>query len=54
VLGATEVDVNFNANVVTHSDGRLLRGLDGEQNCLLAGCTILGSALVPRSDSGDR
>jgi citrate lyase subunit alpha / citrate CoA-transferase len=24
VLGATEVDVNFNANVVTHSDGRLL------------------------------
>jgi citrate lyase subunit alpha/citrate CoA-transferase len=24
VLGATEVDVNFNGNVVTHSDGRLL------------------------------
>jgi citrate lyase subunit alpha/citrate CoA-transferase len=24
ILGATEVDVNFNANVVTHSDGVLL------------------------------
>jgi citrate lyase subunit alpha/citrate CoA-transferase len=41
VLGATEVDVNFNANVVTHSDGRLLHGIGGWQNCLFAGCTIL-------------
>jgi citrate lyase subunit alpha/citrate CoA-transferase len=41
VLGATEVDVNFNANVVTHSDGRLLHGIGGWQNCLQAGCTIL-------------
>ncbi len=41
VLGATEVDVNFNANVVTHSDGRLLHGIGGWQNCLTAGCTIL-------------
>ena len=41
VLGATEVDVNFNANVVTHSDGRLLHGIGGWQNCLAAGCTIL-------------
>jgi citrate lyase subunit alpha / citrate CoA-transferase len=41
VLGATEVDVNFNANVVTHSDGRLLHGIGGWQNCLDAGCTIL-------------
>ena len=41
VLGATEVDVNFNANVVTHSDGRLLHGIGGWQNCLSAGCTIL-------------
>src|SRR5947207_4293673 len=41
VLGATEVDVNFNANVVTHSDGRLLHGIGGRQNCLEAGCTIL-------------
>jgi len=41
VLGATEIDVNFNANVVTHSDGRLLHGIGGWQNCLAAGCTIL-------------
>ena len=41
VLGATEVDVNFKANVVTHSDGRLLHGIGGWQNCLFAGCTIL-------------
>jgi len=41
VLGATEVDVDFNANVVTHSDGRLLHGIGGWQNCLAAGCTIL-------------
>src|ERR1700757_361481 len=42
VLGATEVDVNFNANVVTHSDGRLLHGIGGWQNCLFSGCSILG------------
>jgi citrate lyase subunit alpha/citrate CoA-transferase len=41
VLGATEVDVDFNGNVVTHSDGRLLHGVGGWQNCLFAGCTIL-------------
>jgi citrate lyase subunit alpha/citrate CoA-transferase len=41
VLGATEVDVNFNANVVTHSDGKLLHGIGGWQNCLFGGCTIL-------------
>jgi len=41
VLGATEVDSDFNANVVTHSDGRLLHGIGGWQNCLSAGCTIL-------------
>ena len=41
VLGATEVDLNFNANVVTHSDGRLLHGIGGWQNCLFGGCTIL-------------
>src|SRR5437660_548402 len=41
VLGATEVDVNFNGNAVTHSDGRLLHGIGGWQNCLFAKCTIL-------------
>ncbi|MGH7452177.1 MAG: citrate lyase subunit alpha, partial [bacterium] len=41
VLGATEVDVNFNANVVTHSDGCLLHGIGGWQDCLFAKCVIL-------------
>jgi len=41
VLGATEVDCNFNANVVTHSDGLLLHGIGGWQDCLFAKCTIL-------------
>jgi len=41
VLGATEVDVNFNGNVVTHSDGFLLHGIGGWQNCLYSKCTIL-------------
>lgn len=41
ILGATEVDVNFNANVVTHSDGALLHGIGGWQNCLFSKCTIL-------------
>jgi citrate lyase subunit alpha/citrate CoA-transferase len=41
VLGATEVDVLYNANVVTHSDGRLLHGIGGWQNCLFGGCVIL-------------
>jgi len=41
VLGATEVDVSFNANVVTHSDGKLLHGIGGWQNCLFSKCTIL-------------
>jgi len=41
VLGATEVDVNFNANVVSHSDGLLLHGIGGWQNCLFSKCSIL-------------
>lgn len=41
ILGATEVDVNFNGNVVTHSDGYLLHGIGGWQNCLFSKCTIL-------------
>jgi citrate lyase subunit alpha/citrate CoA-transferase len=44
VLGATEVDLAFNGNVVTHSDGRLLHGIGGWQNCLTAKCAML---LVP-------
>lgn len=41
VLGATEVDLNFNANVVSHSDGYLLHGIGGWQNCLFSKCVIL-------------
>lgn len=44
VLGATEIDTNYNANVVTHSDGRLLHGIGGWQNCLYSKCVML---LVP-------
>jgi len=31
-LGATEVDINFNVNVNTHSDGMLLHGIGGHQD----------------------
>ncbi|HDP95333.1 MAG TPA: citrate lyase subunit alpha, partial [Candidatus Aminicenantes bacterium] len=41
ILGATEVDLDFNANVVTHSDGKLLHGIGGWQNCLLGKTVIL-------------
>ncbi len=41
ILGATEVDVNFNGNVVTHSDGKLLHGIGGWQNCLFSKTVIL-------------
>jgi citrate lyase subunit alpha/citrate CoA-transferase len=41
ILGATEVDLNFNANVVTHSDGYLLHGIGGWQNCLFGKNVIL-------------
>lgn len=41
ILGATEVDINFNGNVVTHSDGYLLHGIGGWQNCLHARNVII-------------
>jgi len=41
ILGATEVDLNFNGNVVTHSDGYLLHGIGGWQNCLHAKNVII-------------
>jgi citrate lyase subunit alpha/citrate CoA-transferase len=41
ILGATEVDVNYNANVVTHSDGLLMHGIGGWQNCLFSKTVIL-------------
>lgn len=44
-LGATEIDVHFNGNVVTHSDGLLLHGIGGWQNCLFAKNTIIALPL---------
>jgi len=41
VLGATEIDVAYNANVVSHSDGMLLHGIGGWQDCLFSKCTVL-------------
>lgn len=41
ILGATEIDTDFNANVVTHSDGVLLHGIGGWQNCLFSKTVIL-------------
>ncbi|PID89800.1 MAG: citrate lyase subunit alpha [Bacteroidia bacterium] len=41
ILGATEIDVNFNANVVTHSDGLMLHGIGGWQNCLFSKTVII-------------
>ncbi len=41
ILGATEIDLEFNANVVTHSDGYLLHGVGGWQNCLFSKTVIL-------------
>lgn len=48
-LGATEVDRQFRANVATHSDGLLLHGVGGWQNCLSARNTIL---IVPSARRG--
>jgi citrate lyase subunit alpha/citrate CoA-transferase len=45
VLGATEVDLQFRANVVSHSDGYLLHGIGGWQNTLDADLTILAFPL---------
>lgn len=41
LLGATEIDLEFNANVVSHSDGRMLHGIGGWQDALFSKCTIL-------------
>jgi citrate lyase subunit alpha/citrate CoA-transferase len=41
ILGATEIDIHFNGNVVTHSDGCLQHGLGGWQNCLFSRNVII-------------
>jgi citrate lyase subunit alpha/citrate CoA-transferase len=52
ILGATEVDVDFNANVVTHSDGYLLHGIGGWQNCLFSKTVILPIPLFRDQHTG--
>jgi citrate lyase subunit alpha/citrate CoA-transferase len=42
ILGATEVDLDFNVNVNTHSDGLLLHGIGGHQDAAAsASCCIV-------------
>jgi citrate lyase subunit alpha/citrate CoA-transferase len=40
-LGATEVDLNFNVNVNTHSDGLLLHGIGGHTDAAAARLSII-------------
>ena len=46
VLGATEVDLEFNVNVNTHSDGWLLHGIGGFTDATDAEITIITAPLV--------
>jgi citrate lyase subunit alpha/citrate CoA-transferase len=42
LLGATEIDLDFNVNVNTHSDGLLLHGIGGHADAAAcAGCCII-------------
>jgi citrate lyase subunit alpha/citrate CoA-transferase len=51
VLGATEVDINFNVNVNTHSDGRMLHGIGGHQDTAAgAGLTIITVPLFRKNN----
>lgn len=49
-LGATEVDLDFNANVITHSDGRLMHGIGGHQD--VAAGASLTIIVIPSSRKG--
>lgn len=48
-LGATEVDVDFNVNVNTHSDGLLLHGIGGHTDAAAARLTIITVPLARKS-----
>jgi len=50
VLGATEVDLNFNVNVNTHSDGWLLHGIGGFQDTTDAYLTVITAPLVRKGN----
>lgn len=50
VLGATEVDLDFNVNVNTHSDGWLLHGIGGFQDAADAYITIITAPLYRKTN----
>ncbi|MCA9786834.1 MAG: citrate lyase subunit alpha, partial [Candidatus Cloacimonetes bacterium] len=51
VLGATEIDFDFNVNVNTHSDGWLLHGIGGFTDAADAQVTIITAPLVRKIHS---
>jgi citrate lyase subunit alpha / citrate CoA-transferase len=51
VLGATEIDFDFNVNVNTHSDGWLLHGIGGFTDAADAEITIITAPLVRKIHS---
>ncbi len=51
VLGATEVDIDFNVNVNTHSDGRMLHGIGGHQDVSAAANLTIITAPVFRKNN---
>jgi len=51
ILGATEIDVNFNVNVNTHSDGRMLHGIGGHQDVSAAAHLTIMAAPVYRKNN---
>ena len=51
ILSATEVDIGFNVNVNTHSDGRLLHGIGGHQDTAAAAkLTIITTPLYRKTN----
>ena len=46
ILGATEIDLDFNVNVNTHSDGWLLHGIGGFTDACDAEITMITAPLV--------
>jgi citrate lyase subunit alpha/citrate CoA-transferase len=50
VLGATEIDLEFNVNVNTHSDGWLLHGIGGFQDAADAYMTIITAPLYRKTN----
>jgi len=51
ILGATEVDTNFNVNVNTHSDGRMLHGIGGHQDVSAAANLTIITAPTYRKEN---